>query len=545
MLKNKDNYEALINDGIKNASIGKLDKAKSSFLNAIELNNKNNQAYINLSNIYILQNEFNKSIILLLNYLENIFDGDIANQAAKICFKFKLRKDFNKLIKITKLTNNFINKEKKYLFFINAQFYEVEQNFNEAKQSYKNSILCDISYFDAYINLLNLYERTNDILNLKLLIQSAFKNFKDKKKKNILNFFDSLRLNREHKFKESTNLILRSNLETAFKNNKIFQIRLLNLESKNNEKLKKYHEAFNKIEKRNSILLNLKANKKYNKVNILDTIDKYKQFFIKKNLNEMIINNDYNKDKNLIFLVGFPRSGTTLLDTILRSHSKIKVLEEKPILLNLRHEFFKNKNNNLTNLLKINESEKNYIRQNYLKKIFSNKLEEKKIIIDKLPLSIIELGFIKIIFPNSKIILAMRHPCDVITSCFFTYFKINDSMLNFLQIDDTIDFYNSVFSLFEIYEKEFNFECSIVKYENIVNNFKYEITRLLKFLGLEYESKLEKFHLTALNRPKISTPSYNQVINPLYKSSIGRWKNYEKISKHKFKLNKWISKYGY
>ena len=195
--------------------------------------------------------------------------------------------------------------------------------------------------------------------------------------------------------------------------------------------------------------------------------------------------------------------------------------------------------------MKITESEKDYIRENYLKKIILNKQDEKKIIIDKLPLSIIELGFIKIIFPNSKIILAMRHPCDVITSCFFTSFKINDSMINFLTIDDTIDFYNSVFSLFEIYEKELNFEYIITKYENIVNNFKYEIMSLLKFLGLEYETKLEKFYLTALNRSKISTPSYNQVINPLYQSSIGRWKNYEKISKYKTKLNKWILKYGY
>ena len=139
----------------------------------------------------------------------------------------------------------------------------------------------------------------------------------------------------------------------------------------------------------------------------------------------------------------------------------------------------------------------------------------------------------------------MRHPCDVITSCFFTSFKINDSMINFLKIEDTIEFYNSVFSLFEIYEKELNFQYIITKYENIVNNFKYEITSLLKFLGLEYETKLEKYYLTALNRPKISTPSYNQVINPLYQSSIGRWKNYEKISKHKTKLSKWILKYGY
>ncbi len=545
MSKNNDNYEALIHDGIKKARKGKLDEAKLSFLNAIELNNKNNKAYINLSNIYILQNEFNKSIKLLIDYLKNIFDEDISNQAAKICFKFKFRKDFNKLIEITKLSNNIFRKDKKYLFFINAQFHEAEQNFNEAKQSYKNSILCDIFYFDAYINLLNLYEITNDILSLKLLIESAYKNFKNTDQKNILNFFESLRLNRENKFQESANFILNSNLDTAFKNNKNFQIRLLNLESKNNEKLKKYNEAYNNIEKRNSILLNLNENKKYNKRNIIDTIEKYKHFFVKKNLSKIISSKNYNKDKNLIFLVGFPRSGTTLLDTILRSHSKIKVLEEEPLLLNLRHDFFKRKNNNLTNLLKITESEKSYIRQNYLKKIILNKLDEDKIIIDKLPLSIIELGFIKIIFPNAKIILAMRHPCDVITSCFFTSFKINDSMINFLKIDNTIDFYNNVFSLFEIYEKEINFEYKIAKYEDIVNNFKHEITCLLKFLGLEYEAKLEKFHLTALNRSKISTPSYNQVINPLYQSSIGRWKNYKKISKHKSKLNKWILKYGY
>ena len=297
MSKNKDNYDALINDGIKNAKKGKLDEAKSSFLNAIELNSNNNKAYINLSNIYLLQNEFNKSITLLINYLKNIFDEDISNQAAKICFKFNLRKDFIKLIEIIKLTNNIFNKEKKYLFFINAQFHEADQNFNAAKQSYKNSILCDNLYFDAYINLLNLYESTNDISNLKLLIESAYENFKDKEQKNILNFFDSLRLNRENKFKESENLILTSNLENEFKNNINFQTRLLNLESKNSEKLKKYNVAFNKIEKRNDILLNLKSNNKYNKGNILDTIEKYKQFFNKKNLNKVININNYNKER--------------------------------------------------------------------------------------------------------------------------------------------------------------------------------------------------------------------------------------------------------
>ena len=93
---------------------------------------------------------------------------------------------------------------------------------NDLETIYKKCILCDIFYFDAYINLLNLYESTNDILNLKLLIESANKNFENKEQKNILNFFDSLRLNRENKFNESAKFILSSNLHTAFKNNKNF-----------------------------------------------------------------------------------------------------------------------------------------------------------------------------------------------------------------------------------------------------------------------------------------------------------------------------------
>ena len=135
-----------------------------------------------------------------------------------------------------------------------------------------------------------------------------------------------------------------------------------------------------------------------------------------------------------MFLIGFPRSGTTLLDTILRTHSKIKVLEEKPFILDLRHQYFKRNNNDLSSMLKISQKEKDRIRNDYFNKIFNHSTDKKKIIIDKFPLSIIELGFIKCIFPNSKIILAMRHPCDVITSCFFSSFKINDAMINFFEI---------------------------------------------------------------------------------------------------------------
>ena len=118
-------------------------------------------------------------------------------------------------------------------------------------------------------------------------------------------------------------------------------------------------------------------------------------------------------------------------------------------------------------------------------------------------------------------------------------------MINFLDIEDTIDFYNRVFDLFEHYENEIGLEIFKIKYENIVNNFQHEINSVLSFLDLEFESKLSEFYITAKNKNKISTPSYSQVINPLYTSSIGRWKKYDQIKDRSFKLDKWIKKFNY
>ena len=252
----------------------------------------------------------------------------------------------------------------------------------------------------------------------------------------------------------------------------------------------------------------------------------------------------YLSDDQIVFLVGFPRSGTTLLDSILRSHSQIKVIEEKPYLIDLRHKYFESKKNNLSALLEITQKEKDDIRDNYMKHVMTN-MEGKKIVIDKFPLLITEIGFINCIFPNAKIIFAVRHPCDVVISCFFTSFKINEAMIKFLDWQNTIDFYNKVLDLFVFYENELELKYKIIKYENVVKNFKYQITKLVEFLDLKYEKNLEKFYETAKNRSQILTPSYTQVINPLYTSSINRWKNYDQSKILSTSLSKWIKKFNY
>ena len=196
-------------------------------------------------------------------------------------------------------------------------------------------------------------------------------------------------------------------------------------------------------------------------------------------------------------------------------------------------------------MLDISESEIVKIRDNYYNKFRKQISDQENIIIDKLPLSIIEIGFIKSIFPNSKFILALRHPCDVVLSCYFSFFSINEAMINFLNWEHTIDFYNNVFNLFEHYENELKFDYFSIKYEDLIANFEKNITQLLSFIGLKYENNLKNFNLTAKKRDKISTPSYSQVINPLYSTSIGRWKNFSKNKNAEADLIKWIDKFSY
>ena len=105
--------------------------------------------------------------------------------------------------------------------------------------------------------------------------------------------------------------------------------------------------------------------------------------------------------------------------------------------------------------------------------------------------------------------------------------------------------YNSVFSLFEQFEKEINLFYHVVKYEDLIKNFKVTLEKLLKYINLDYEKKLENFYITAKKRDKIYTPSYRQVIHPIYKTSINRYINFEDDKFIEPLLKKWINRFGY
>ena len=162
-----------------------------------------------------------------------------------------------------------------------------------------------------------------------------------------------------------------------------------------------------------------------------------------------------------------------------------------------------------------------------------------------MPLNIVYVGEIIRYFPKAKFILALRHPNDCILSCFMQAFLLNNAMANFLNIKDSAKMYDLVMKLWEIYKSKLSIDFHTIKYEDLISNFKGSVSNLLKFLDLPWSDEVSEFYKTSQKRGIIATPSYNQVSQPLYSKSIGRWKNYKnELIEGKQYLESWIKKYG-
>jgi tetratricopeptide (TPR) repeat protein len=242
------------------------------------------------------------------------------------------------------------------------------------------------------------------------------------------------------------------------------------------------------------------------------------------------------------FLVGFPRSGTTLLDTLLMGHPSAEVLEEEPTLLKagrLLPPF--------AELPRTSEEPVRAARDEYFR-IASQltQLAPGKLLIDKNPLSMNNLAIIRRLFPEAKIILALRHPCDVVLSCYVTNFKLNDGMSNFIHLETAAELYDLSFRYFEKAAKLLEMPVHCVVYENVVADRESEMKSLLEFLGLEWSDEMLDHEATALSRGRIKTASYAQVAQPIYSRSAGRWANYRKYLEPILpQLEPWIAKFGY
>lgn len=235
-------------------------------------------------------------------------------------------------------------------------------------------------------------------------------------------------------------------------------------------------------------------------------------------------------NNSLTFIVGFPRSGTTLLDQVLDSHPQVRTMEERPLLAMLRENIDADPQRAFHALAHLSSTQANELREQYMKAAQEEvSLFPGAMLVDKFPLNITRIPLIHRLFPEARIILALRHPCDVCLSCFMQLFGVNEAMANFFTFPDAARMYGQVMKLWKLYEETLPLNYHRIRYEDVVQDFRGEISRLLDYLGLPWNDKVEKFYEHAQQRGKINTPSYHQVSEPIYSRAAYRWERYRKF----------------
>ena len=303
-----------------------------------------------------------------------------------------------------------------------------------------------------------------------------------------------------------------------------------------NYSLGKAYEDINNYEK--SFLYLKKANElnneiiNYNSSNEKKIFENIKMIF-KNDFNT--ISKDYNSDKTIIFVVGMPRSGTSLIEQILSSNKNVYGAGELPFIGNIAENlFFKNKIKlNFNSLEDVEDEEFIKLNNDYFKKLSSFETN-KKIFIDKAPFNFKWIGLIKKIIPNSKIIHCRRDAMDICWSNyknFFSSIKMNYAN-NFKNI---AAFYNLYLNIMNYWKNKFGKEIYDIDNENLIKNPEKEIKNLVSFCGLDWNENYLKFYE---NKKTVSTASLAQVRSPLYKSSIKKWEKFsEKLNELKKLIN--------
>lgn len=224
------------------------------------------------------------------------------------------------------------------------------------------------------------------------------------------------------------------------------------------------------------------------------------------------------------FLVGFPRSGTTLLDTFLMGHSGTAVLEEVHMLGAAERAIGTAADLGDASLEQLISSRAAYFAEldRHVDPGFDG------LVIDKLPLNMLGLPLIHAIFPGAPIIFAQRHPCDAVLSGFMQSFVMNDAMACFLDLGDAADLYDATMHMWENSRRVIPARVHALVYEELVADPELALRPLIAFLGLEWQAALLDHRSTAWNRGAIITPSYDQVTQELTRRPSGRWRRYRK-----------------
>jgi hypothetical protein len=244
-------------------------------------------------------------------------------------------------------------------------------------------------------------------------------------------------------------------------------------------------------------------------------------------------------------MIGFYRSGTTLLEQVLASHPEVVTLEEKPALDELAWDYFQDEDA-LGRLSSLDQERAEELRTEYWRKVRSYGVEPGKgVFVDKLPLGGLWAPFIAKVFPTARLLFVRRDPRDVVLSCFRHRFLPTSLVQEFTDIRRAAMLYDGVMTLFEIYQAKLSLNVKVCRHEDLVADFDKSVGEICSFLEIPWREEMRDFAEVAKSR-EIRTPSARQVVRGLYASGIGQWRAYAPALPEALEiLAPWVEKFGY
>jgi tetratricopeptide (TPR) repeat protein len=229
-----------------------------------------------------------------------------------------------------------------------------------------------------------------------------------------------------------------------------------------------------------------------------------------------------------VFMLGFPRSGTTLLDLVLDGHPEVTTIEEKmttlPLLQKLKHM----QGSYPGALARLDADAIGQLQTLYFetRQEFTGDAPEDAVVVDKMPIRTAQVGMLCRIFPDARFVFSLRHPCDVVLSNFMQHYVVTDAFSNFYTLEDSAGIYDKVMGLWQLYTDRLPVTHHVVRYEDLIGDLEGVSRGVLDFLGVEWDPAVLDYAARASSRGRINTNSYHQVTEELYTRSRDRWRGY-------------------
>ncbi len=434
---------------------------------------------------------FSKAINLKYDYSEAY--NNLGNTKFKLGLIDQAVKNYQNAIKF--------NKKNIPAYFNLAHAYNEEKNFDDLKKVLQEVLKIDEKNTTALNDLGYLNLILGNVDEGRKLFEKVI-NIDDKHIRAFKNYFLITKITKDNKFFKKLEKIDLSNVNDEDKIFAYTSLSKCNFDLNNSDLALKYLAESHKVKK-------IKSNFNLEDQNKL--FEKIKKIFEK---NQYMYNEHKDELKfTPIFILGMPRSGTTLLEQVLSSHSKIHGAGELNYLPKIID------NVNLDNIKNFDSFIKT-LRSEYYKKV--KQLSDKKFIIDKLPMNFRWIGFIVKAFPEAKIIHIQRNPMAI---CWSNY-KINfpDSGMDYsLSQKDTAEYYILYNDLMKFWSKNLKEKIININYENFVNDFVNQTNSLIEKLGIKWEENLKNYNKN--NKP-VQTASLLQVRGKIKKNTSEEWKKY-------------------